>query len=126
MEKNFDASAMKRDLADLTILSQSFGNSLTRALTGAVLEGRKLSDVMRGLVLSLARQALSKSLGSLTSTLLRTAGDAVTRPQAPSITSAPMQVTMNIAAPDADSFRRSERQVAAGVVRALTRGKGIL
>ena len=125
MEKNFDASRMKRDLSDLTILSQSFGTSLTRALTGAVMEGRKLSDVMRGLMLSLARQALSKSIGNLTSTILRSAVEPVLR-QAPGVSSAPMQVTMNIAAADVDGFRRSERQVAAGVVRALTRGKGIL
>lgn len=125
MEKNFDASRMKRDLSDLTILSQSFGMSLTRALTGAVMEGRKLSDVMRGLMLSLARQALSRSIGSLTNTLLRSTVEPVLR-QAPGVSSAPMQVTMNIAAADVESFRRSERQVAAGVVRALTRGKGIL
>ena len=125
MEKNFDASRMKRDLSDLTILSQSFGMSLTRALTGAVMEGRKLSDVMRGLMLSLARQALSRSIGSLTNTLLRSTIEPALR-QAPGVSSAPMQVTMNIAAADLESFRRSERQVAAGVVRALTRGKGIL
>jgi hypothetical protein len=125
VEKNFDASRMKRDLSDLTILSQSFGMSLTRALTGAVMEGRKLSDVMRGLMLSLARQALSRSIGSLTNTLLRSTIEPALR-QAPGVSSAPMQVTMNIAAADLESFRRSERQVAAGVVRALTRGKGIL
>ncbi len=125
MEKNFDASRMKRDLSDLTILSQSFGASLTRALTVSVMEGRKLSDVMRGLMLSLAQQALSRSIGSLTNTLLRSTVEPVLR-QAPGVSTAPMQVTMNIAAADVDGFRRSERQVAAGVVRALTRGKGIL
>jgi hypothetical protein len=125
MEKNFDASRMKRDLSDLTILSQSFGTSLARALTGAVMEGRKLSDVMRGLMLSLARQALSRSIGNLTNGLLKTAAEPVMR-QAPMVSSPPMQVTMNIAAANVESFRRSERQVAAGVVRALTRGKGIL
>lgn len=125
MEKNFDASRMKRDLSDLTILSQSFGMSLTRALTGAVMEGRNLSDVMRGLMLSLARQALSRSIGRLTNTLLKSTVEPMLR-QAPGVTSAPMQVTMNIAAADVDGFRRSERQLAAGVVRALTRGKGIL
>lgn len=125
MEKNFDASRMKRDLADLTILSQSFGTSLTRALTGAVMEGRKLSDVMRGLMLSLARQALSQSIGNLTSTILRSSVEPVMR-QAPGVSTPPMQVTMNIAAANVEGFRRSERQVAAGVVRALARGKGIL
>lgn len=35
----------------------------------------------------------------------------------------PVQVTVNIATPDADSFRRSETQVAAALARAVARGK---
>jgi phage-related minor tail protein len=35
----------------------------------------------------------------------------------------PMSVTVNIATPDADSFRRSEAQVAAALARAVSRGR---
>src|SRR5215207_3857441 len=35
----------------------------------------------------------------------------------------PVQVTVNIATPDADSFRRSEAQVAAALARAVARGQ---
>ena len=35
----------------------------------------------------------------------------------------PVQVTVNIATPDADSFRRSETQVAAALARAVARGQ---
>lgn len=35
----------------------------------------------------------------------------------------PVQVTVNIATPDADSFRRSEAQVAAALARAVARGR---
>lgn len=35
----------------------------------------------------------------------------------------PLSVTMNIATPDAESFRRSETQVAASLARAVARGQ---
>ena len=35
----------------------------------------------------------------------------------------PMTVTVNIATPDADSFRRSEAQVSAALARAVSRGR---
>jgi phage-related minor tail protein len=35
----------------------------------------------------------------------------------------PLSVTVNIATPDADSFRRSEAQVAAALARAVSRGR---
>jgi phage-related minor tail protein len=35
----------------------------------------------------------------------------------------PLAVTVNIATPDADSFRRSEAQVAAALARAVSRGR---
>jgi phage-related minor tail protein len=35
----------------------------------------------------------------------------------------PVQVTVNIATPDAESFRRSEAQVAAALARAVARGQ---
>jgi phage-related minor tail protein len=35
----------------------------------------------------------------------------------------PVSVTVNIATPDADSFRRSEAQVAATLARAVARGR---
>ncbi len=57
-----DSAGLKRDLGDLSRLGNSFGASITRAFTGAISGGRKFSDVLRTLALSLSRQALSAAL----------------------------------------------------------------
>lgn len=41
-------------------------------------------------------------------------------------TSPPVQVTLNVTTPDADSFRRSEAQVSAALARAMARGRRAL
>ncbi len=59
---------LKTEMMDLQRLADSFGNKLVTSLAGAVIHGRKLSDVFRGLALSMANQALSmaiKPLGNL-------------------------------------------------------------
>ena len=60
-----ETERLKSDLADLDRLGQSFGNTLTRAFASAVIDGRKLSDVLRSLALSLSSQALSAALRPL-------------------------------------------------------------
>ena len=64
---------LRNEMQDLSRLADSFGNKLVTSLAGAVIHGRKLSDVFRGLALSLANQALSaalKPLGNLAGNLL--------------------------------------------------------
>jgi phage-related minor tail protein len=61
----FEADALKASLADLARLGESFGRTLVRAFASAIIEGRKLSDVLRSLALSLANQALSAALRPL-------------------------------------------------------------
>jgi phage-related minor tail protein len=58
-------SDLKADMQDLSRLADSFGNKLVTSLAGAVVHGRKLSDVFRGLAMSLANQALSQALKPL-------------------------------------------------------------
>jgi phage-related minor tail protein len=53
---------LRGEMQDLSRLADSFGNKLVTSLAGAVIHGRKLSDVFRGLALSLANQALSQAL----------------------------------------------------------------
>jgi hypothetical protein len=63
-----ETARLKTELADLTRLGESFGQSLTRAFASAAVDGRKLSDVLRSLALSLADRSLTaalKPLGSL-------------------------------------------------------------
>ena len=60
-----DAAELKAELQSLDRLAQSFGRSLTGAFLSAAADGRKLSDVLRSLALSLSRQALTSALGPL-------------------------------------------------------------
>jgi phage-related minor tail protein len=64
---------LRSEMQDLSRLADSFGNKLVTSLAGAVIHGRKLSDVFRGLALSMANQALSqalKPLGNMVGNLL--------------------------------------------------------
>ena len=63
-----ETSRLKTELTDLNRLGENFGQTLTRAFASAVIDGRKLSDVLRQLALSLASHTLTaalKPLGSL-------------------------------------------------------------
>jgi phage-related minor tail protein len=52
-------------MTDLGHLADSFGVKLVNAFEGAAVRGRKLSDVLRGLALSLAQSALTQALRPL-------------------------------------------------------------
>jgi phage-related minor tail protein len=62
---NLRTDALKADMQDLNRLADSFGNKLVTSLAGAVIHGRKLSDVFKSMALSLANQALSSALRPL-------------------------------------------------------------
>ncbi len=64
---------LRTEMQDLSQLADSFGNKLVNAFAGAVIHGRKLSDVFRGLALSISSQALGaalKPIGNLAGGLL--------------------------------------------------------
>lgn len=64
---------LRGEMQDLSRLGDAFGNRLVTSLASAVTHGRSLSDVFRGLALSLANQALSQALrplGSMVGNLL--------------------------------------------------------
>lgn len=60
-----DTGPFKTDLANLQKAGEGFGAALTGAFSRAVFDGKKLSDVMRSLALSLSRQALGGALKPL-------------------------------------------------------------
>jgi phage-related minor tail protein len=62
---NYNTAELKSEMLDLSRLADSFGSKLVTSLAGAVIHGRKLSDVFRGLALSMANQALSGALRPL-------------------------------------------------------------
>jgi phage-related minor tail protein len=81
-QPNFRTAELKAEMQDLSRLADSFGNKLVTSLGSAVIHGRKLSDVFRGLALSFANQALSqalKPLGNLVGNLFANAkGNVIT------------------------------------------------
>ncbi len=63
---------LRAEMLGLSKLADSFGNKLVTAFASAIIHGRSLSDVMKGLVLSLTQTALSaalKPLGNLVGNL---------------------------------------------------------
>jgi phage-related minor tail protein len=65
---------LRREMQDLNSLADTFGQKLVTSLAGAVIHGRKLSDVFRSLALSMANRALSSALqplGNLVGNLLQ-------------------------------------------------------
>ena len=173
---NLNTQALRSEMLDLSRLADSFGNKLVTSLAGAVIHGRKLSDVFRSLILSMSQQALSSALkplgnlvGNLFSGLFASArgnvvsggriqpfanGGIVNSPvlfplrggaglmgEAGPEAIMPLQrgrdgklgvrmggggsthVTVNISTPDAQSFHRSQGQVAAMMSRAVSRGQ---
>jgi hypothetical protein len=130
---SLETARLRNDMAGLNHLAEGFGQTIVRSFAGAIIQGRKLSDVLKGLALSLAGQALSSALkplgniagdvlGGLASSPVLAAGAArssVSAPAAPALSN----VTINISTPDAASFRQSQSQVASVVARAVARGQ---
>ena len=62
---NLNTTALRSEMEGLSRLADSFGSKLVTSLASAVIHGRKLSDVFRSLMLSMANQALSSALRPL-------------------------------------------------------------
>lgn len=56
---------LRAELNELGGLGQRFGRTMVRSFAGAVVSGRKFSDVLRSLALSLSGQALSAAIKPL-------------------------------------------------------------
>jgi len=168
---SIETERLRGELGELNRLGANFGSTISRAFASAILDGRKFSDVLRGLALSLSRQALGaalKPLGDLFGKLLggivpSAKGNVVTPFATGGIVNSPLlfplkggvglageagaeailplgrdrngrlgvrgdagrqvHVTVNIATPDVDGFRRAQSQVAADLLRAIERGQ---
>jgi phage-related minor tail protein len=166
-----ETARLRGEMAELTRLGANFGSTIARAFGSAIVDGKKLGDVLKGLALSLSRQALTaalKPLGSLLGGLFANAegnvisagrivpfadggivnspalfplrggaglaGEAGPEAILPLARGADgklgvrgggraMNITVNIATPDAQSFAASQSQVAALIARAAARGQ---
>lgn len=56
---------LRAQMQDLSRLAEGFGNTIVRSFAAAIIHGRKLSDVLKGLALALASRALSAALRPL-------------------------------------------------------------
>lgn len=106
-----EAGRLREELGRLDQLSERFGATISRAFASAIADGRKFEDVLKGLALSLSRQALTAALNPLVNAL----------PLGGSSARAPT-VNINVTTPDAEGFRRSHSQIAAAMLRSLERG----
>ena len=60
-----ETERLRTELAELNRLGSSFGGTIARAFSSGITGGRKFSDVLRGLALSLSQQALTAALKPL-------------------------------------------------------------
>ena len=70
---SLETEKLRSEMTGLNRLADNFGQTITRSFAAAIIQGRKLSDVLKGLALSLAGQALSsalKPLGGLVGSIL--------------------------------------------------------
>ena len=62
---SLETEKLRTEMTGLNRLADNFGQTITRSFASAIIHGRKLSDVLKGLALSLAGQALSSALKPL-------------------------------------------------------------
>ncbi len=56
---------LRSEMQDLSKLADSFGSKLVNSFAAAIVHGKNLSDILKGMVLSLSQQALSAALKPL-------------------------------------------------------------
>ncbi|MCC0016639.1 MAG: phage tail tape measure protein [Rhodobiaceae bacterium] len=71
-----DLSAFRADLTEATRMADRFGRSMTSALSSAVIRGRDLGDVLRGLALRLSDIAVKAALKPFETAISNTLGSA--------------------------------------------------
>jgi hypothetical protein len=128
-----EAERLRTELEGLNSLADSFGQKIVTAFSSAIIHGKKLSDVLRDLMLSLAQSALSSALrplgeliGGIVPGARSIAPDSGTMKSpvpSPMRGSGGVHVTVNISTPDVQGFRQSQSQVAAMLTKAVARGQ---
>ena len=135
-----DTSDARAKLQDLERLGNAFGRSITNAFEDAVFSGDGLGQTLRSLALDLSKLALRSAVEPFSNAIgggqLGLAGEAGPEAILPLTRGSDgrlgvraqsgggnIAITMNISAQDAESFRRSETQIGAMLVRAVNRGQ---
>jgi phage-related minor tail protein len=137
---------MNRSTSALGVSTTAFANAMRKAFTDATIGGKQFDDVLKSLALRLSSLAVAQAFkpfakgvaggfGDLFGGLL--GGGSLTAPMSATMPlsrgpdgalgaggpSAPPNVTVQIATPDAASFRRSEAYITGQIARAVARGQ---
>ncbi len=133
-DMRLETERLRSELESLNSLAESFGQKIVTAFSSAIIHGKKLSDVLRDLMLSLAQSALSSALQPLgqliggiipgvKGSIVPDGGMVKSPAPAPMRGGGGVNVTVNISTPDVEGFRQSQSQVAAMLTRAVARGQ---
>jgi hypothetical protein len=124
-----DTSAFDAAMRDLSANADNFGKAFAGALRQAAVAGRDLDDVLRGLALRLASNALDRALAPLEQLLAGAASGLAQSAAGAFPTNAGAKsssIVVNIATPDTAAFGKSQGQIAAMLARAVSRGSRAL
>ena len=114
-----DTSEFDAAMRDMSVGAEQFGNLLSGALRQAVVSGNDLDDTLRRIVLRLADGPAGRALAPLESALGSALGALVSGARPATSGS---NITLNVNAQDAASFRKSEGQLSAMLARLVARG----
>jgi len=116
-------TGLREELSGLQADVTSLSGELAKSLTKALVEGRELDGLLQRLIFSHSNTTFSSAMddvyglvGSLGESLVGAAIGGVTG-------SAANIFNVNVATPDATSFRGSETQLTASLARAVSRGQ---
>ena len=125
-------ASLQTSLESTSRAGDSFARALTTSFTDVALKGRDLGTVffdlaerLAGLAVKAAEKPLEQGFSQMFSGLLG-GGDLLggaSAPQAQAARDIASSIVLNVSTPDAESFTRSETQVAAMIARAAALGQ---
>ncbi|MFN3171527.1 MAG: hypothetical protein ACE37E_12660 [Hyphomicrobiales bacterium] len=116
-------TGLREELSDLQADVTSLSGDLTRSLTKALVEGQELDGLLQQLILSQSNSALTQAMDSAYG-LVGSLGESLIGAAIGGVTGTAANIfNVNVATPDATSFRGSETQLTASLSRAVSRGQ---
>lgn len=116
-------TGLREELSDLQADVTSLSGELTKSLAKALVEGRELDGLLQSLILQHSNSALSSAMGEAYN-LVGSLGESLVGAAIGGVTGGAANIfNVNVATPDANSFRGSETQLTASLARAVSRGQ---
>jgi hypothetical protein len=116
-------TGLREELSDLQADVTSLSGEITKSLAEALVEGKELDGLLQSLILTHSNSALSSAMGEAYN-LVGSLGESLVGAAIGGLTSGAANIfNVNVATPDAASFRGSETQLTASLARAVSRGQ---